>query len=173
MPVTLCSDSINAVAVKNRNPELIVSYNCSHIIRQDVIDAVNGRLVNLHISFLPYNRGASPNVWSFLDGTPAGVTIHRINAGLDTGDILYQKQVKFDPCRETFGSSYNRLQAEIQELFKQHWQEIYDGNYVPKSQIGVGTYHRAKDLEGLRRIIKFSYDDVVATVVEKYKKVKI
>lgn len=46
--------------------------------------------MNLHISYLPWNKGADPNFWSCIDGTPAGVTLHHIDAGVDTGDIIAQ-----------------------------------------------------------------------------------
>ena len=40
-------------------------------------------------------QGAHPNFWSFYDNTPSGVTIHLIDAGIDTGDVLYQKKLIF------------------------------------------------------------------------------
>ena len=43
----------------------IVSYGYKHIIRADVLALVSGRVINLHISYLPWNRGYHPNVWSF------------------------------------------------------------------------------------------------------------
>ena len=72
------------------NPKLIVSYNYKHIIQPEIIVLMNGRLVNLHISYLPWNKGSDPNFWSFIDNTPKGVTIHKIDNHLDTGAILYQ-----------------------------------------------------------------------------------
>ena len=48
-------------------------------------------LINLHISYLPYNRGSYPNYWSFKENTPNGVSIHHIDDGIDTGPVLVQK----------------------------------------------------------------------------------
>ena len=59
----------------------IVSYGYRYIITQDILDAVRGQAINLHISLLPWNRGADPNLWSFLDDTPKGITIHYIDSG--------------------------------------------------------------------------------------------
>eukprot|EP00392_Amoebophrya_sp_AT5.2_P019205 g19951.t1 len=60
-----------------------VSYGYRHIIRTPVIEGMfdRKRIINLHISYLPYNRGADPNLWSILERTPPGVTIHHIDEG--------------------------------------------------------------------------------------------
>jgi len=76
---------------------------------------LGNRAINLHPSLLPWNRGAHSNFWSFLEDTPKGVTIHIIDEGIDTGDILLQKKIKFDQSKETLRSSYGRLQQELQQ----------------------------------------------------------
>lgn len=90
---------------------------------------MQGQIFNLHISLLPYNRGASPNFFSFIENTPKGVTIHQIDEGLDTGPILAQKELFFDESKETFASGYEKLILEIQMLFKENWSSISDKNY--------------------------------------------
>ena len=70
----------------------VVSYGYSHIIKQDMIDKAKNPIINLHISYLPFNKGADPNFWSWLENTLKGVTIHQIDKGIDTGDILIQKE---------------------------------------------------------------------------------
>ena len=84
---------INAIPL---NFDFGISYNYRHKINRPTIDYFDGKLINLHISYLPYNRGADPNLWSFIDDTPSGVTIHLIDEGLDTGPILIQKQPIFN-----------------------------------------------------------------------------
>ena len=75
--------------------DCVVSYGYRHILKQNVIDGFDCPIFNLHISYLPYNRGAHPNFWSFYDNTPSGVTIHLIDSGVDTGQIVKQKYVNF------------------------------------------------------------------------------
>ena len=60
-------------------------------------------------------------MWSFLEDTPKGVTIHYIDEGIDTGDIIVQKEVFIDEDKETLKSSYEILNKEIQALFKENW----------------------------------------------------
>ena len=71
----------------------MVSYGYRKIVLADVIDKMAGEIINLHISYLPWNRGANPNFWSFIDDTPKGVTIHEMSADLDKGRILCQKEL--------------------------------------------------------------------------------
>ena len=88
--VFLFHERISIEKVKELNPDWIISYNYKYIISQDVIEFMDGKILNMHISLLPWNRGANPNFWSFVDDTPKGVTIHQINKGLDKGKIMYQ-----------------------------------------------------------------------------------
>lgn len=137
--VVLCSEPLTVKQLQMAEPRIIISYAYRHIIRSDVIEYMHGKIINLHCSFLPWNRGASPNVWSFLDNTPKGVTIHIVDKGLDTGDIIYQKECFFDASLETFESTYEKLQIEIMGLFKQNWNEIFNRNYTSFPQKGKGT----------------------------------
>ena len=58
---------------------LLVCHGYQHILRKPVLDRFPGRAINLHISYLPWNWGAVPNLWSFLEDTPKGVTIHHLD----------------------------------------------------------------------------------------------
>ena len=69
---------------KRFNPSLFISYNYHYIIPKQIFDEFKNKFINLHISYLPYNRGAYPNVWGFIDNTPKGVSIHLIDEGIDT-----------------------------------------------------------------------------------------
>jgi len=123
----------------------IISYGYSHIIKQDIINQTKNPIINLHISYLPFNRGADPNFWSWLENTPKGVTIHQIDQGIDTGDIFIQKEVNFKE-NETLSSSYEVLKKEIENLFIESFDNIIQGIIFPKKQNGEGTFHLKKDL---------------------------
>ena len=153
----------------NWKPDLIVSYNYSFIIRKDVIDYMNGNIINLHISYLPWNKGASPNFWSFVDDTPKGVSIHKIVEKLDAGNILYQKEMFFDENVESFQSTYDKLQTAIMQLFIEKWNEIQSGNYVEFRQKEKGTYHTMRDLKVLREQCPFEWKDNIAEYLQKYR----
>lgn len=167
--VILYKERLNLEYVQKANPDLIVSYNYKYLIREDVIDYMKGKIINLHISYLPWNRGSSPNFWSFYDNTPKGVTIHQISAGLDEGKILYQKECEFNPNEETFVTSYEKLNETIVELFKENWEEIKAGTYELKPQNGSGSYHTMKDFNELMEQCPFKWTDNIGEYLEKCK----
>ena len=166
--VTPYSDRISASQFSIGNQfhgiEFIISYNYRHIVKQDVISLFPHRIINLHISMLPWNKGANPNIWSFIEGTPTGVTIHEINAGIDTGDILIQREIVFDNMAETLKSSYEKSHAIMSKLFRDNWHMIRNGSIKPKPQ--VGTMHYVKDSCTFDHII--NYDDTIQDFVSKY-----
>ena len=126
--------------------DYVISYGYTHIIKKDVLNATKNGIINLHISYLPWNRGSSPNLWSFIDDTKKGVTIHYMDEGIDTGDIIVQKEMQFDEKNETLETSYIRLQNEIELLFKNNWDNIVNKNFKIKKQLKeIGTVHYDKD----------------------------
>jgi methionyl-tRNA formyltransferase len=140
-----------------------VSYGYRHILGREIVEALDGRIVNLHISALPWNRGSDPNFWSFFDDTPKGVTIHRIDTGIDTGDILARRRVRFG-ADDTLASTYHRLRAEIEALFAAVWGDIRAGTVRPSKQIGSGSHHRRRDKEIFMRLLPGGWTTPVATV---------
>lgn len=127
----------------------IVSYGYRHILKKDQIDTCHNPILNLHISYLPYNRGADPNYWSWVENTPKGVSIHAIDEGIDTGGIYVQKLVHFSGS-ETLSSSYGKLKNEIETLFINNFDKIIDGSLVPIPQKGDGSIHYVKDFPGVK-----------------------
>lgn len=139
------NEKINLEFVKSGNFEFIISFGYRHIISEDIILLMNRKIINLHISLLPYNRGADPNFWSFLENSPKGVTIHLIDNGIDTGDILVQKEIEIDVNKETLKTSYDLLNIEIQNLFYKNWTKLKNQKIKPKRQKEGGSFHLKSD----------------------------
>ena len=151
--VFLFSDKLNVEIIEQQKTDMIVSYNYKYIIYKPVLDCVNRKAINLHISYLPWNRGAQPNFWSFFRNTPKGVTIHLIDEGLDTGDILLQKRLYFDENVETLSSTYEDLHYEIQKLFIKNWDQLKHFEIIPKKQTNITTIHFSKNINCIKEII--------------------
>ena len=143
--VTIRQDLISADFVEDF--DYVISYGYTRILKKDVIGACSRGIVNLHISYLPWNRGMHPNIWSFIEGTKKGVSIHFIDEGIDTGDILFQKEVSFTEEEDTFEKTYHILRGEIERLFMENWHNIVSGDYIRIKQAHTGTFHLKKDLE--------------------------
>lgn len=166
--VIIFSDPIDENDIERIKPKLVISYNYMHIVLKNVIDLLGNRIINMHISYLPWNRGANPNFWSFAENTPKGVTIHLLTEKLDQGDILFQKEVHMDSKKETFVSSYDKLHTEICNLLLDNWNAIVNGNQVPCKQTGVGSYHSISDFEQVYSKLNFSWTDNVGDVIRQY-----
>lgn len=137
-------ESISLKFIQNNNIFFIVSYGYGHIITDGIIKFLPNRIVNLHLSLLPWNRGNDPVFWSVVDKTPKGVSIHYIDEGIDTGDIIIQKEINIY-SHENIYDFQSRLNLEVQELFKKNWNPIFREKCNRAKQIGNGSYHRTKD----------------------------
>lgn len=125
--------------------EFIISYGHRKIIKPEVIARFPHRIINIHISLLPWNRGADPNFWSFFDNTPKGVTIHEIDCGVDTGDIIVARSIHA-ASSGTLRSTYDNLHSNAIELFSNTWPSIRSGEARRSRQSRIGTVHKKKDI---------------------------
>ena len=160
------SEKITPEFITSNKVDFLISYGYRHILRKNVLALFPGRAVNLHISYLPWNKGADPNFWSFIEGTPKGVTIHYLDEGIDTGDIIVQEEVEFNLDQETLVTSYEKLQAIIQKLFKQNWQDIKSETCNRQKQDGKGTLHKAKDKETLSYLLTDGWNTSLSVLAE-------
>lgn len=131
---------------------LAVSVLFAHILRRNFIELFPDGCVNLHPSYLPYNRGNNPNVWSIVDETPAGVTLHYIDEGVDSGDIIAQKEVVIEPW-DTGKTLYHKLENAALELFVQTWPRLREGRVSRRPQnLNVGSCHLFRELQNIDHI---------------------
>lgn len=151
-------DALTERLARRLSPKLAVSFNYRHIIGADAIDALGCKIVNVHCSILPWNRGASPNFFSYLDNTPKGVTVHELTAGLDRGDIVLQEELDLTE-EETFRSSYDKLVACATRLLAGNWDQLVRWNVELRPQEGVGSYHSVKDMDDARARWPFEWDE--------------
>lgn len=147
--------------------DFIISFGYKFIITPEIIEVFTKKIINLHISYLPFNRGADPNLWSFLENTRKGVTIHRMTTEIDTGDILAQKTVVFDE-NETLQTSYDKLIKEMVAQFAKNLENIMSDEITPFPQTGKGSYHQKNDKNKyLHLLTKKGYDTPVAELKGK------
>lgn len=158
------SDRLTTDEIADGEFDFLVSHGYRHIIRQPILDLFPRRAINLHISLLPWNRGADPNLWSWIDNTPKGVTIHFIDAGVDTGDVIAQREVTFHP-HETLASSYAKLQQQIVDLFSKTWPNVRTGQFKSLPQSESGTSHRMKEKEEIAHLLSEGWDTPVHKLI--------
>ena len=133
--------------IKTLAPDIGISAYFGHILRRPLLSLFPLGAVNLHPSLLPKCRGAHPNVWPILENSETGVTLHQIDEGVDTGDILVQRRVKIHST-DTGGSLYRRLAEESIALFQEAWPKLIKGELIGEAQDhSRATVHRITDLQ--------------------------
>jgi methionyl-tRNA formyltransferase len=111
---------------------------------------------------LPWCRGAHPVFWSVVEDRPLGVTIHLIDQGLDTGNILIQQALEINLNAETFRSTYRHLSGAIENLFVNNWAHLRVWQDAGVKQRGGGSMHRASELEQWLEFMPKSWDTPIS-----------
>ena len=124
MPITP-----HTLAGSHVETDLVIGFGLREIVPPRDIEERRAPILNIHISYLPCHRGAHPNFWSWYDETPVGVTIHRIDTGLDTGPVVLQKLVNIDDSKTTFRESHQILISEAESLFLDNLDSLVEGNW--------------------------------------------
>jgi len=139
-------------SIRALSPDIGLSILFGYILRPAFLDIFDRGCINLHPAYLPYNRGAYPNVWSIVDGTPVGATLHYIDKGIDTGAIIAQRQVTVEPI-DTGETLYGKLELASLELFQETWPMIKQNQVNVTRQVdSEGTYHTTKDVAAIDAI---------------------
>ena len=105
--------------IKALEPDLIVTAAYGKILPQSVLDIPKFGCLNVHASLLPKYRGAAPVQYSILNGDDVtGVTIMKMDAGMDTGDMVTTVEVPIDPDIDTDGLMDQLADAGSELLIK-------------------------------------------------------
>lgn len=125
-------EAIAELAAFGAKAMVVVGYG--QILPQAIIDLAPLGIVNVHASLLPAYRGAAPIQWAIANGeTETGVTTMRIDAGLDTGDMLRKAETSIGPD-ETAPELSARLAAMGAELLVETLEMLERGQIVPEPQ---------------------------------------
>lgn len=102
--------------VEKAQPDLCVISHFERLIKQPLLGIPRMGFVNLHPSLLPKYRGMSPQHWPIINGDKeAGITIHYVDEGTDTGSIILQKRFPLQ------GNEYVR---DLQKIWMKHYQTV-------------------------------------------------
>jgi methionyl-tRNA formyltransferase len=130
-----------------KNVDLIISFGYRKIIKEKILESTKRPILNLHISYLPFNRGSHPVFWSFVRNSPKGVSIHEINKKIDMGNIVLRKKISFKRYFNlTFKKAHEISINEIEKLFIKNYKKIINKSYIAKKIRSKGTLHRSSDL---------------------------
>ena len=122
------------------------------IISPNLIKIPKRGFINTHPSLLPYNRGKHYNFWALVEEAPFGVSLHFVEEGVDSGDIVAQSAIYYN-WEDTGKTLYESAQNEMIELFKSSYPSLRSGEYTRSAQdLSRGSFHLAKELEPASQI---------------------
>ncbi len=125
-------------------PDLIVVAAYGQILPQSILDLPRHGCLNVHTSLLPKYRGAAPIQWAIANGdTETGVTIMKMDAGLDTGPIVSQRRTAIQPADDS-ATLHDRLARLGADLLVQTIPDYATGRIQPRPQPAEGVSHAPK-----------------------------
>ena len=164
--VSISTAEITLEQLEKGNVDWVISSGYAPIIKEPIILKYKNRIINLHNSLLPYGKGIYPNLWSFIEGTPSGVSIHYIDSDIDTGDIIVQKEVVFS-TDDTLKTSHDKLMIELENLFCENWNAIINNSYElirqNRSIINI-RYHNRVESERILDLLPDKWDTPIVDI---------
>lgn len=145
LPFASANDPGCIAAVSALETDFIVSVQYDRILKKEIIAVPKKGALNLHFALLPRLRGCFPTKWAILNNESAGVTLHYIDEGIDTGPIIDQTEVPLS-THETDASLYRKLVNTGKVLFSSHANSIAR-NAVPEARVqnnALSSYYPKK-----------------------------
>ncbi len=155
--VEVTHERLQASEIHEAKPDLLLSYGYRYLLPKDALRAVGGRAINMHISLLPWNRGADPSFWSWLQKTPKGVSIHWMSEQLDQGNLLAQSEVALSRD-DSLSETYEVLQSSVCHLLSQVWPDVEAGTAPSHKQPRGGSYHNVVDKDPYLSLLDRGWD---------------
>lgn len=124
-----------AVAVLRKyEAEVYIVAAFGQILSQEILDIPRYGCLNIHASLLPKYRGASPIQHAIIDGEErTGITIMQMDAGIDTGDMLYQREMPIEDT-DNYESLHDKLTVLGGEAVVEALELLRQGKLVPRKQ---------------------------------------
>lgn len=128
-------------------PDLIVVFSMSQLLREEILNIPPLGVINLHPSYLPSYRGANPDFWQYYDmEMHPGVTVHYLDSGEDTGDIIFQDRIHI-PLGTKSPARLDKLIGELGvSLLLKAVDAIAQGNAPKKIQPKISPTARSRNL---------------------------
>lgn len=135
------NDKINIKILKKIEPDFIFVIGISQIIKKEILEIPKYGCIGFHPSLLPKNRGRAVIPWAILsEWEKTGVTLFYLDANMDSGDIIIQKEIEIDE-RETASTLYEKVIDSLKCLIKNNINKILNNKIERITQNeGNATY---------------------------------
>ena len=162
--VIVSPDPYDADSVDEFSPDIILSSGYDRLLRPKTIQKYSQRIINLHAAYLPWARGIGTTLFATILRYPYGVSVHFINEGLDTGNLIARKIVQTEQD-DTLRTFYSKLLSATEDLFFESFPKIVSGqtNGVPQEELGeINTNRSRLQFESVMDICPNGYDTLIA-----------
>lgn len=157
--------------IKNLKPDIIFVVYYDKILKKELIDIPPKGCINLHLALAEEYRGCYPTTWALINGEKRyGVTLHYIDEGVDTGDIIAQKEFEIEED-DTGETLYDKTTKYGIKLFKEVFPLIKENKVKARKQITnekTKTYKRIFPSREIK-IDKKTKDYIRALIFEPFK----
>ena len=134
------------IALQALELDYIVGIHFPYIVPREVLELPRIGVLNLHPAYLPHNRGWHTPSWAILEETPIGATLHYMDEGIDSGDIVAQQTLAVRPD-DTADKLYGRVKRLEFDVFKQAWPSLVAQSAARTPQDpNEGSSHVKEDL---------------------------
>ena len=169
-----------SVTVSDKEPAFIMREGLSRYSRifssgyafkipRSFLDQVDFKVLNFHATFLPWGRGIGTVLFDALFGHPTGYTIHEINDGLDTGDVIYRRAITQCPA-DTTRSYYRKVIGSLNDFVIANIDALLSSDLIGTSQSELTAAHipytSRFNFERLIRLLPDGYDTALSTLSE-------
>ena len=161
--VIFSPDPYDADSVDEFSPDIILSSGYDRLLRPKTIQKYSQRVINLHAAYLPWARGIGTTLFATILRYPYGVSVHFINEGLDTGNLIARKIVQTEQD-DTLRTFYSKLLSATEDLFFESFPKIVSGqtNGVSQEELGeINTNRSRLQFESVMDICPNGYDTLI------------
>jgi len=140
------------LAARQIRPDVGVLAWWPYVIKYPLLSVPIHGFINTHPSLLPHNRGKHYNFWAIVERAPFGVSLHFVDEGIDSGDVVAQEQIYYG-WEDTGGTLYAKATIAMVDLFKRSYPMIRRLEFKrSKQDRNVGSFHHGSELETASRI---------------------
>lgn len=158
-------DAGNIEKLRALDLDYIIGVHFSYIIPKQVLAIPKIGFLNLHPSYLPFNKGWHTPTWAILDKTIYGATLHFMSETLDGGDIIHQKRLPVE-MKDTANSLYQKVLQLERIVFKEALDDLVSLSPKRKKQNNSGTTHMKKDIKQ-KRLLDLNEKATVGELLDK------
>ena len=128
------NDSENIKILEKINPDYIFIIGISQLIKKEILEIPKWGCIGFHPTLLPANRGRAVIPWTILQANHnTGITLFKIDEGMDSGDIIAQRKIKLD-SRENSTSFYKKILINLKKLIEETSGSFLKGKITTKKQ---------------------------------------